>query len=72
MNQPLEKLKSRLFQQGTNLTQDKTIVYNLCTIMEMVGGYDALMELPIPAFCEILDYLEYKNKLEQKQARSKR
>lgn len=41
-------------------------VYNLCAVMELVGGYSELMNLSLSAVHEILDYLEFVNKEQTK------
>lgn len=58
----LEKLKKRLLSKENS----KDDALNLCAIMEIVGGYSQLMELPIPAIEVIKKYLEYKNKQQKK------
>lgn len=55
----LEKLKKVLL--GGQPTEQERI-YSLCAVMEIVGGYDQLMNLPLPALNHILKYLEHVNK----------
>lgn len=59
----LQRLKNELFKQGTS-EQDQ--VSSLCIVMEICGGYEQLMNLPLPALHEILKYLEWKAKQEEK------
>jgi len=59
----LNQLKRRLLKQETS---EKDLIFNLCEVMKIVGGYEQLMNLPIPALMEILKYLEHVNKEEQK------
>jgi hypothetical protein len=33
-----------------------------CAVMEVVGGYKQLLNMPIPAFLDTIKYLEYINK----------
>ena len=40
-------------------------VYNLCAVMELVGGYDQLMNLPMSAISQILKYIEFVNKKQE-------
>ena len=56
----LQNLKNALF----NKEKDEGI-YNLCAVMELVGGYDQLMNLPLPALKEIIKYLEFVNKQQE-------
>lgn len=58
----LEKLKKRLLSKKNS----KHDALNLCAIMEVVGGYSQLMELPIPAIEVIKKYIEHKNKQQKK------
>jgi len=60
----LKELRQRL--QNTGLSKDRITVINLCEVMQIVGGYTQLLELPLPAVDEILWYLEWKSKAEQK------
>ena len=63
MNQ-LAELGTRLRNSG--LSKDKTTVINLCEVMQIVGGYTQLLGLPSTALDEILGYLEWKHKQENK------
>jgi len=65
MNQ-LAELKQRL--KNTGLSNDQITVVNLCEVMQVVGGYSQLLELPLPAIDAVLWYLEWKNKEEEKAA----
>lgn len=59
----LNLLKERLLKQrGT----EKDVVFNLCAVMEVVGGYSQLMEIPISAIEPILQYVKFKNEQENK------
>jgi hypothetical protein len=61
----LEKLKKVLFKEELS---EKEQVFILCKIMEIVGGYEVLMNMPIPAVCLVSDYLDYLKKQEDKEA----
>ena len=54
----LEKLKKQLFNGESN---DEG-VFNLCAVMELVGGYEQMMNLPLSALPQIFKYLEFVNK----------
>lgn len=58
----LERLKNRLLKGES----EKNQVFNLCRVMEVCGGYEQLMNLPIPALTLILNYLEQMDKNAQK------
>lgn len=45
-----------------NKESNNAEVFNLCAVMELVGGYSELMNLPIPALKEIIKYIEFINK----------
>ena len=58
-SQDLQNLKKVLTgKSGNEINQ----IYNLCATMEIVGGYDQLMNLPIPALQLVLQYVEFVNK----------
>ena len=59
----LQKLKSGLLKQTPT---DKDLVINLCAVMEIVGGYEQLMNMPLPAVTEVIQYLQEKAKAESK------
>ena len=59
----INKLKQRLQGQESS---ENIEVYNLCSIMKLVGGYEQLMNLPLTAIKPILDYLEFVNKQQEK------
>lgn len=59
----LTQLKQRLLGQKSN---EQETVYSLCAVMEKVGGYEQLMNLPMSALNEVLDYLEHINKPQKK------
>jgi len=59
----LQRLKKRLFKQEAS-EQDQ--VNSLCAVMEICGGYEPLMNMPLPAMYAVLKYLEWKAKQEQK------
>lgn len=62
-SQNLEKLKHRIFKGNqSELNQ----VYNLCAVMEICGGYEQLLNLPIPTLKMIMKYLEFINKKTEK------
>jgi len=55
----LENVKNSIFGSGGG---EQNQIYNLCAVMEIVGGYTQLMNLPLPAFAEVIKYLEFLNK----------
>jgi len=57
----LQNLKNALFNR-----QSDEGVFNLCAVMELVGGYSELMNLPLPALKEIMNYMEFVNKQQEK------
>ena len=57
----LQDLKNALFSK-----QNDEGVFNLCAVMELVGGYSELMNLPLPALKEIIKYLEFVNEKQEK------
>jgi hypothetical protein len=59
----LEKLKRRLLKQEPS---EKDLVYTLCRVMKEVGGYEQLLNLSLPALHEIIDYLNYLAREEEK------
>jgi len=59
----LEQLKRRLFKQEPS---EQEQVYNLCAVMEICGGYEQLVNLPLPALNYILKYLEFLEKQAKK------
>jgi len=61
----IAELKQRLSNSG--LSKDQITVINLCEVMKVVGGYGQLLELPMTAIDEILNYLEWKSKEQEKQ-----
>ena len=54
----LDQLNNRLFNGQSELNQ----VFNLCSVMEICGGYEQLLNLPIPALSSIIKYVEKMNK----------
>lgn len=48
------------------------LVRNLCMVMEKVGGYEQLQELPLPAFNEIFKYLQWAEKEQNKRIKGRR
>ena len=64
----LNQLKQRLLQNSNN---EQEAVNNLCMIMEMCGGYNQLMELPITSVEPILKYLKFKREQEDKRFKMK-
>ena len=67
--EPLQGLKEGLL---SGLSKDKQEAYNLCTVMEMVGGYSELLKLPLPALSVIMEYLEWKKKQDEKTFKPKK
>jgi len=64
----LSLLKQRLLKES-NSEQDS--VNNLCMIMEICGGYNQLMEIPMTSIDPILKYLKFKREQEDKRFRIK-
>jgi len=54
----LERLKKRLLSNKSK----KNEAHNLCAVMEAVGGYSELMNMPITAVDVVAEYLKEKNK----------
>lgn len=55
----LNSLKNRLLGPGKN--NQITEIDELCAIMELVGGYSELLELPLTSLKGIRHYLKLKN-----------
>ena len=53
----LHEIKQSLMQKG-NPSKEKKQVDTLCAVMEVVGGYEQLQNLPLPALTEIIESLE--------------
>jgi len=51
----LQRLKRRLFKQEPS---EQEQVYSLCAVMDICGGYEQLLNLPMPSLKHILKYLE--------------
>jgi len=64
MTAELEKLKTRLLKSGP--TSDFSQVITLCDIMKIVGGYEQLMNMPIPAMQVVAEYINWSNEQENK------
>lgn len=47
---------------GGEQDNDLQQVLGLCNIMETVGGYEQMMNMPLPALKEVEKYLEVKEK----------
>ena len=56
----LEQLKKRLL--GREKHGKNNQIFNLCAVMEIVGGYAQLQELPLPTVDWIVKYLIERNK----------
>jgi len=73
MNQPsqkLELLKGKLFGGSDSDTEQ---VRMLIQIMREVGGYNVLINMPIPAIKQVYDFLKWESKqLEKKMPKVKR
>jgi len=54
----LNQLNNLLFNGQSELNQ----VFNLCSVMEICGGYEQLLNLPITALSSIIKYVEKMNK----------
>jgi len=54
----LQKLKNRLFQGQSEQNE----VFGLIAVMEICGGYEQLLNLPLDAVRVIHKYLEYQAK----------
>jgi len=65
MSQELERLKKRLLKSNQP-NPDFVQVINLCEIMKLVGGYEQLVNMPIPAMHQVMDYIIWYRKEEQK------
>ena len=65
----LNLLKQRLLGNSNSSEQDS--VNNLCMIMELCGGYNQLMELPMTSVDPILKYLKFKREQEDKRFKMK-
>jgi len=61
----LELLKRSLLKQ-TPTSNEQDTVTNLCFIMESVGGYEQLMNLPLSAIEPILKFMKFKNEQQAK------
>lgn len=62
MNQQLnelENLKGKIFGQSDSDTEQTRV---LIQIMREVGGYDNLMNMPIPALKQVYDFLKWEAK----------
>jgi len=59
----LNELRKRLLKQ---VSSEQESVYTLCAVMEKVGGYSELLNLPIPTLNQIIKYLEFINREEEK------
>jgi len=59
----LNELRRILFKQ---VPSEQDTVYSLCVIMEKVGGYQNLMNMPISAVMQVNKYLEYLSKQSKK------
>lgn len=66
----LTELKQQLLQ-GKN-KDEVNFVRNLCMVMEKVGGYEQLMKLPMPTFNEILKYLQWAEKEQNKRMKGRK
>ena len=64
MTAELERLKKRLNKSSPN--SDFAQVVNLCEVMRVVGGYDQLLSMPIPAMQEVAEYINWLNEQEKK------
>jgi len=64
MTEELERLKTRLLKSGPS--SDFSQVINLCEVMKVVGGFEQLMNMPIPSMQMVADYLSWVNERERK------
>lgn len=67
MNQNKSQLKS--FQESLSFRKGKdelNQIYNLCAVMEICGGYEQLLNLPLPSLELIMKFLEFRSKEESK------
>ena len=62
-------LKIGLLKQSS---EEQDAVHNLCLIMEVVGGYNQLMELHLSAIEPILKFLKKRNEQENKRFEMKK
>jgi hypothetical protein len=65
----LERLKKKLFKQESSELDE---IYSFCAIMELVGGYEQLLNLPLTALPLIFKYMEFINKEQEKAYKPKR
>ena len=65
----LKRLKQKVFGRAP---KEKDAVLTFVNVMEKVGGYEALLKLPIPAYQAIVESLNYKAELEKKAASKSR
>lgn len=56
--QELSNLRNRLFKGGSKRDQ----IFTYCELMQYVGGYEQMMNLPVTAVGPIIEYIKYKNK----------
>ena len=57
MTAELERLKTRLLKSGP--TSDFSQVINLCEVMKVVGGFEQLMNMPIPSMQMVAEYINW-------------
>ena len=64
----LSLLKQRLLKESNS---EQGSVNNLCMIMEICGGYNQLMEIPMTSIDPILKYLKFRREQEDKRFKMK-
>ena len=62
MNELLKLKRGLLGQEPSEQEQ----VYVLCAVMEICGGYEQLLKLPLPALKHIIKFMEYRKKQSEK------
>ena len=63
----LGQLKILLDRKKNSKYSDKLVSHTLVRVMEIVGGYEALMNLPISAYLEIVKVLKERGEEEEKE-----
>lgn len=66
MGTRLQELKKRLQGKKQESNNKNLAVFNLCAVMEVCGGYDQLLNLPMPALKGIIEYLEFQKAEQEK------
>jgi len=67
-SEELERLKRRIFSKSS----DRNETYALINVMRAVGGYNVLMNMPIPAIKAVQDFLEWEARQVKKRTKPKK